>query len=104
MYILYSTDPSGAPTRLMLAMTWLEREKMAGLSPGLVLNWPNGMEASLQVKTAMVVYSVGVHMNTDSSKTPTISPEKTFTRTSRNKGEISNYLARREFYICKFPQ
>ena len=36
------------------------------------------MEASQQVKTEMVVYSVGVHMNTDSSYTPTISPEKTW--------------------------
>ena len=78
MYIRYSTDPSGAPTRLMLAMTWLEREKMAGLSPGVVLKSENGMEASLQVKTEMVVYSVGVHMKTDSSYTPTISPEKTW--------------------------
>ena len=50
---------------------------MAAWSPGVVVNWEKGTEASQQVKTEMVVYSVGVHINTDSSYTPTISPEKT---------------------------
>ena len=53
------------------------------------------MEASQQVKTEMVVYSVGVHMNTDSSYTPTISPEKTWpTQRSQFLGKGSFNLHR----------